>query len=187
MTSTAGAAIDGGAGLTTSTTGGAGLTSAAGGAPCGACAIATIDIAANTTASRVLTSNHRFFILLPYKSLQFPVVLDARPCALGPAVHGGRLELAYSKPGSGGFIEAPVAGRALDLAFQHLAVDVDPEGQRHQAGFVGAYRGGRVSWLRAGGRVHDSRSPCRHPRRRDRHRGRRRHHRRDRRWQLHRN
>src|SRR5205809_5974489 len=43
MTSTAGAAIAGGAGLTTSTTGGAGLTSAAGGAPCGACASATID------------------------------------------------------------------------------------------------------------------------------------------------
>src|SRR6266480_895977 len=147
MTSTAGAAIDGGAGFTTSTTGGAGLTSAAGG-PCGACAIATIGIAANTTASSVLASNHRFFILLLDKSLQFPVVLDARPCALGPAVHGSRLELADSKPGSGGFIEAPVAGRALDLAFQHLAVNVDKEGQRHQAGFVGAYRGCRVRGLR---------------------------------------
>src|SRR6267143_5675001 len=132
MTSTAGAAIGGGAGLTTSITVGAGLTSAAGGAPCGACAIATIDVAANTTASRILTSNHLFFILLLYKSLQFPVVLDARPCALGPAVHGSRLELAYSKPGSGRFIAAPVAGRALDPAFQHLAVDVDKEGQRHQ-------------------------------------------------------
>src|SRR6266480_3908172 len=165
MTSVAGAAIGGGAGLTTSTTGGAGLTSAAGGgAPCGACAIATIDSAANTTASRTLMSNHRFFILLLCKSLQFLVVLDARPCALGPAVHGSRLELAYSKPGSGRFIEAPVAGRALDLAFQHLAVDVYQEGQRHQAGFVGAYRGCRVRGLRAGARVHDSRSPCRHPR-----------------------
>src|SRR6266513_6525716 len=175
MTSVAGAATGGGAGLITSTTGGAGLTSAAGGgAPCGACAIATTDSAANTTASRILTSNHRFFILLLDKSLQFPVVLDARPCALGPAVHGSRLELADSKPGSGGFIEAPVAGRALDFAFQHLAVDVDKEGQRHQAGFVGAYRGGRVGRLRAGARVHHSGSPYRrHPRRRERHRGRR--------------
>src|SRR5436309_7756050 len=146
MTSVAGAAIGGGAGLTTSTTGGAGLTSAAGGAPCGACALATIDIAANTIASRILTSNHRFSILSLFKSLQFPVVLDARPCALGLAVHGSRLELAYSKPGSGRFIEAPVAGRALDPAFQHLAVYVDKEGQRHQAGFVGAYRGSWVGW-----------------------------------------
>src|SRR5712691_4582607 len=154
MTSVAGAAIGGGAGLTTSTTGGAGLTSAAGGAPCGACAIATIDSAASTATSRILTSNHRFFILLLCKSLQFPVVLDARPCALGPAVHGSRRELAYSKPGSGRFIEAPVAGRALDLAFQHPAVDVDQAGQRHQAGFVGAYRGGRVGRLRAAARVH---------------------------------
>src|SRR5437867_2772710 len=120
MTSTAGAAIGGGAGLTTSTTGGAGLTSAGGGAPCGACALATIDIAANTVASRILTSNHRFSILSLFKSLQFPVVLDARPCALGPAVHSGRRELAYSKPGSCRFVEAPVAGRALDLALQHL-------------------------------------------------------------------
>src|SRR6267143_4913701 len=172
MTSVAGAAIAGGAGLTTSTTGGAGLTSAPGGAPCGACALATIDIAANTIASRILTSNHRLFILLLCKSLQFPVVLDARPCALGPAVHGSRRELAYSKPGSCRFIEAPVAGRALDLAFQHPAVDVDQEGQRHQADFVGAYRGGWVRRLRAASRVHHSRSPCRrrHPRRRDRHR-----------------
>src|SRR5437867_1806018 len=176
MTSTAGAAIGGGAGLTTSTTGGAGLTSAGGGAPCGACAIATMDSAASTATSRILTSNHRFSILSLFKSLQFPVVLDARPCALGPAVHGSRLELAYSKPGSGRFIEAPVTRRALDLAFQHLAVDVDQEGQRHQAGFVGTYRGGRVCRLRAGARVHDSRSPCRHPWRRDRYRGRRWHH-----------
>src|SRR5438309_4839735 len=177
MTST-GAATGGGAGLTTSITGGAGLTSAAGGgAPCGACAIATTDSAANTTASRILMSNHRFFILLPCKSLQFPVVLDARPCALSPAVHGSRRELAYSKPGSCRFVEAPVAGRALDLAFQYLAVDVDQEGQRHQAGFVGAYRGGWVRRLRAASRVHHSGRPHRrrHPRRRDRHRGRRRH------------
>src|SRR6267143_6817121 len=178
MTSVAGASIAGGAAFTTSTTGG-GLSSAGRGAPCDPCAIATIDIAAKTTASRILTSNHRLFILLLYKSFQFPVVLDARPCALWPAVHGSRLELAYSKPGSGRFIQAPVAGRALDPAFQHLAVYVYKEGQRHQAGFVGAYRGGRVGWLRAGARVHDSRSPCRHPRRRDRHRGRCRHHRGD--------
>src|SRR5712691_4488211 len=176
MTSVTGAATGGGAGLTTSTTGGACLTSAAGGgAPCGACAIATIDSAASTATSRILTSNHRFFILLLCKSLQFPVVLDARPCALRPAVHGSRRELAYSKPGSCRFIEAPVAGRALDPAFQYLAVDVDKEGQRHEADLVGAYRGGWVRRLRAASRVHHRGSPYRrrHPRRRDRHRGRR--------------
>src|SRR5882724_1970328 len=161
MTSVAGAAIGGGAGLTTSITVGAGLTSAGGGAPCGACASATIDSPASTTASRILTSNHRFSILSLFKSFQFPVVLDARPCALGPAVHGGRPELAYPKPGSCRFIEPPVAGRALDLAFQHPAVDVDKEGQRHQAGFVGAYRGGRVGRLRAAARVHHRGRPYR--------------------------
>src|SRR6266436_1722880 len=98
MTSVTGAAIGGGAGFTTSITVGAGLTSAGGGAPCGACASATIDSPASTTASRILTSNHRFSILSLFKSLQFPVVLDARPCPLGPAVHGSRRELAYASP-----------------------------------------------------------------------------------------
>src|SRR6266849_2445174 len=97
MTSIAGAVIGGGAGLTTSTTGGAGLTSAAGGAPCGACAIATIDSAASTATSRTLTSNHRFFILLLCKSLQFPVVVNTRPSALRPAVDRRRPESACSQ------------------------------------------------------------------------------------------
>src|SRR6266446_413502 len=98
MTSVTGAAIGGGAGLTTSTTGG-GLTSAPGGAPCGACALATIDIAANTIASRILTSNHRLFILLPCKSLDFPVVVNTRPSALRPALYRRRPELARSQRG----------------------------------------------------------------------------------------
>src|SRR6266850_6648994 len=97
MTSVAGATIGGGAAFTTSTTGGAGLTSAAGGAPCGACAIATIGSAASTATSRILTSNHRFFILLPCKSLDFPVVVNARPCAFRPAVDRRRPEPACSQ------------------------------------------------------------------------------------------
>src|SRR6267143_3687952 len=124
MTSVAGAAIAGGAALTTSTTGG-GLTSAGGGAPCGACAIATIDSAASTATTRILTSNHRFFILLLCKSLDFPVVVNARPSALRPAVDRRRPELACSQRGPCRLIQAAIAGRALYLALQHLAVYVD--------------------------------------------------------------
>src|SRR5436190_10925547 len=118
MTSTAGAAIGGGAGLTTSTTGGAGLTSAGGGAPCRACALATMDSAASTATTGNLTSNHRLFILLLCKSLDFPVVVNARPCALRPAVDRRRPELACSQRGPCRLIQAAIAGRALDLALQ---------------------------------------------------------------------
>src|SRR5256885_15456995 len=97
MPSTAGAAIAGGAAFTTSTTGG-GLTSApGGGAPCGACAIATMDSAASTATTRNLTSNHRLFILVLCKSLDFPVVIDARPRALPPAVDRRRPALGCSQ------------------------------------------------------------------------------------------
>src|SRR5882762_2328342 len=95
MTSVAGAATGGGAGLSTSITGG--LTSAGGGAPCGACAIATIECAASTATTGILTSNHRLFILLLCKSLDFPVVVNARPCALRPAVDRRWPERAWAR------------------------------------------------------------------------------------------
>src|SRR5882762_9986220 len=176
MTSVAGAAIGGGAALTTSTTGGAGLTSAAGGAPCGACAIATIDSAASTTTSRILTSNHRFFILLLCKSLDFPVVVNARPSALGPAVDRRRPELACSQRGPCRLIQAAIAGRALDLALQHPAIHVDEKVQPHDAPFVRAQRGRRVRRLLAPPGVDDRPGALdRRSRRRNRHRRRRRH------------
>src|SRR6267142_794491 len=144
MTSTAGAAA-----FTTSTTGG-GLTSApGGGAPCGACAIATMDSAASTATSRILTSNHRFFILLLCKSLDFPVVVNARPCALRPAVDRRRPELACSQRGPCRLIQAAIAGGALDLALQHLAVHIDEKAQPHDAPFVRAQRGRRIRRLLA--------------------------------------
>src|SRR3989442_161388 len=131
MTPTAGAAIAGGAAFTTSTTGG-GLTSApGGGAPCGACAIATMDSAASTATTRILTSNHRLFILLLCKSLDFPVVVNARPCALRPAVDRRRPELACSQRGPCRLIQAAIAGGALDLALQHPAVHIDEKAQPH--------------------------------------------------------
>src|SRR5882762_1729812 len=167
MTSVAGAAIGGGAALTTSTTGGAGLTSAAGGAPCGACAIATIDSAASTTTSRILTSKHRFFILLLCKSLDFPVVVNARPSARRP-------ELACSQRGPCRLIQAAIAGRALDLALQHPAIHVDEKVQPHDAPFVRAQRGRRVRRLLAPPGVDDRPGALnRRCRRRNRHRRRR--------------
>src|SRR6267378_6358658 len=189
MTSVAGAAMGGGAGLTTSITGGAGLTSAAGGgAPCGACAIATIDSAANTTASRILTSNHRFFILLLCKSLDFPVVVNARPSALRPAVDRRRPEPACSQRGPCRLIQTAIAGRALDLALQHLAVHVDEKVQPHDASFVRAQRGRRIRRLLASRGVDNRRGALlgRRPWRRNRHRRWRWHHRDDCRWELHR-
>src|SRR2546428_6381584 len=144
MTSTAGAAIAGGAAFTPSTTGG-GLTSApGGGAPCGACAIATMDSAASTATTRILTSNHRLFILLLCKSLDFPVVVNARPCALRPAVDRRRPELACSQRGPCRLIQAAIAGGALDLALQHPAVHIDEKAQPHHAPFVRAQRCRRI-------------------------------------------
>src|SRR5207249_7931346 len=188
MTSVAGAAIAGGAAFTTSTTGG-GLTSApGGGAPCGACAIATMDSAASTATTRILTSNHRLFILLLCKSLDLPVVINARPCALRPAVDRRRPELACSQRGPCRLIQAAVAGRALDLALQHLAVHIDEKAQPHDAPFVRAQRGRRIRRLLASPGVDDRPGALdRRSRRRNRHRRRRLHHGGDgRRW-LHRN
>src|SRR6267143_6013622 len=178
MTSGAGAVIAGGAGLTTSTTGGAGLTSAAGGAPCGACAIATIECAASTATSRILTSNHRLFILLLCKSLEFPVVVNARPCALRPAVDRRRPELACSQRGPCRLIQAAIAGGALDLALQHPAVHIDEKAQPHDAPFVRAQRGRRIRRLLASPGVDHRRGALRRrrSRRRNRHRRRRWHH-----------
>src|SRR6267142_2545476 len=149
MTSVAGAAIGGGDALTTSITVGAGLTSAAGGAPCGACAIATIGSAASTATSRIFTSNHRFVILLPCKSLDFPVVVNARPSALRPAVDRRRPEPARSQGDPCRLIQAAIAGRALDLALQHPAIDIDEKVQPHDAPFVRAQRGRRIRRLLA--------------------------------------
>src|SRR5207244_4435323 len=116
-------------GFATSTTGGAGLTSPAGGVPCGACAIATIGSAASTATTRILTSNHRLFILVLCKSLDFPVVVDARPGALRPAVDRRRPELACSQRGPCRLIQAAIAGGALDLALQHPAVHIAEKAQ----------------------------------------------------------
>src|SRR5229473_7842535 len=191
MTSVAGAATGGGAAFTTSTTGGAGLTSAAGGAPCGACAIATIGSAASTATSRILTTNHRFFILLLCKSLDFPVVVNARPSALRPAVDRRRPELARSQRGLCRLIQTAIAGRALDLALQHPAIHVDEKVQPHDAPFVRAQRGRGIWRLLASPSVDHRRgallSRRRRGRRRNRHRWRRRHHRGDRRGELRRN
>src|SRR5256885_2707276 len=179
MTSTAGAAIAGGAAFTTSTTGG-GLTSApGGGAPCGACAIATMDSAASTATTRILTSNHRLFILLLCKSLDFPVVVNARPCALRPAVDRRRPELACSQRGPCRLIQAAIAGGALDLALQHPAVDIDEKAQPHDAPFVRAQRGRRIRRILASPGADDRRRALggrprraqRHPRRRLHHGG----------------
>src|SRR6266850_8532210 len=169
MTSTAGAAA-----FTTSTTGG-GLTSApGGGAPCGACAIATMDSAASTATTRILTSNHRFFILLLCKSLDFPVVVNPRPSALRPAVDRRRLEPACSQRDPCGLIQAAVAGGALDLALQHLAVHIDEKAQPHDAPFVRAQRGRRIRRLVASPSVDDRPGALdRRCRRRNRHRRRR--------------
>src|SRR3989441_9508707 len=178
MTSTAGAAIAGGAAFTTSTTGG-GLTSApSGGAPCGACAIATTDSAASTATTRILTSNHRLFILLLCKSLDFPVVVNARPCALPPAVDRRRPELACSQRGPCRLIQAAIAGGALDLALQHPAVHIDEKAQPHDAPFVCAQRGRRIRRLLASAGVDDRRRALRRRRtpRRNRPRRRRLHH-----------
>src|SRR2546428_634041 len=188
MTSTAGAAIAGGAAFTTSTTGG-GLTSApGGGAPCGACAIATMDSAASTATTRILTSNHRLFILLLCKSLDFPVVVNTRPGALRPAVDRRRPELACSQCGPCRLIQAAIAGGALDLALQHPAVHIDEKAQPHDAPFVRAQRGRRIRRLLASRGVDDRAGALdRRRRRRNRHRRRRLHHGGDgRRW-LHRN
>src|SRR6267143_3918572 len=177
MTSVAGAAIGGGAALTTSTTGGAGLTSAAGGAPCGACAIATIDSAASTATTGILTSNHRFFILLLCKSLDFPVVVNARPSALRPAVDRRRPELACSQRGPCRLIQAAIAGRAVDLALQHPAVHIDEKAQPHDAPFVRAQRGRGIRRLLASPGVDDRPGALdRRSRRWNRHRRRRLHH-----------
>src|SRR6267143_4009570 len=171
MTSTAGAAA-----FTTSTTGGAGLTSAAGGAPCGACAIATIECAASTATSRILTSNHRLFILLLCKSLEFPVVVNARPCALRPAVDRRWPELACPQRGPCRLIQAAIAGGALDLALQHPAVHIDEKAQPHDAPFVRAQRGRRIRRLLASPGVDDRPGALhRRSRRRNRHRRRRLH------------
>src|SRR3989441_3389307 len=175
MTSVAGAARGGGAGFATSTTGG-GLTSVAGGAPCGACAIATMDSAASTATTRILTSNHRLFILVLCKSLDFPVVVDARPGALRPAVDRRRPELACSQRGPCRLIQAAIAGGALDLALQHPAVHIDEKAQPHDAPFVRAQRGRRIRRLLASPGVDDRRGALgRRRRRRNRHRP----------WRLH--
>src|SRR5882762_5089379 len=172
MTSVAGAATGGGAGLTTSITGG--LTSAGGGAPCGACAIATIDSVASTATTGILTSNHRLFILLLCKSLEFPVVVNARPGALRPAVDRRRPELACSQRGPCRLIQAAIAGRAVDLALQHPAVHIDEKAQPHDAPFVRAQRGRRVRRLLASPGVDDRPGALnRRCRRRNRHRRRR--------------
>src|SRR5256884_7770176 len=177
MTSTAGAAIAGGGAFTTSTTGG-GLTPATGGGtPCRACAIATMDSAASTATTRILTSNHRLFILLLCKSLDFPVVVNARPCALRPAVDRRRPELACSQRGPCRLIQAAIAGGALDLALQHPAVHIDEKAQPHDAPFVRAQRGRRIRRLLASRGVDDRRGALgRRSRRRNRHRRRRLHH-----------
>src|SRR5438309_10524954 len=188
MTSTAGAAIAGGAAFTTSTTGG-GLTSApGGGAPCGACAIATMDSAASTATTRILTYNHRLFILLLCKSLDFPVVVNARPSALRPAVDRRRPELACSQRGPCRLIQAAIAGGALDLALQHPPVHIDEKAQPHDAPFVRAQRGRRIRRLLASRGVDDRPGALDRRRRRgNRHRRRRLHHGGDgRRW-LYRN
>src|SRR5438876_470107 len=187
MTSVAGAARGGGAGFATSTTGG-GLTSVAGGAPCGACAIATMDSAASTATTRILTSNHRCFKLVLCKSLDFPVVVDARPGALRPAVDRRRPELACSQRGPCRLIQAAIAGGALDLALQAPAVHIDEKAQPHDAPSVRAQRGRRIRRLLASRGVDDRPGALdRRRRRRNRHRRRRLHHGGDgRRW-LHRN
>src|SRR5205809_383253 len=131
-----------------------------------ACAIATIDIAANTTASRILTSNHRLFILLLCKSLDFPVVVDARPGALRPAVDRRRPELACSQRGPCRLIQAAIAGGALDLALQHPAVHIDEKAQPHDAPFVRAQRGRRIRRLLASPGVDDRRGALGRRRRR---------------------
>src|SRR5437879_13351704 len=103
-----------------------------------------MDSAASTATTRILTSNHRLFILLLCKSLDFPVVVNARPCTLRPAVDRRRPELACSQRGPCRLIQAATAGRARDLALPDTAVHIDEKAQPHDAPFVRAQRGSRV-------------------------------------------
>src|SRR3989442_700176 len=139
--------------------------------------LATIDSAATTATTRILTSNPRLFILVLCKSLDFPVVVDARPGALRPAVDRRRPELACSQRGPCRLIQAAIAGGALDLALQHPAVHIDEKAQPHDAPFVRAQRGRRIRRLLASPGVDDRRGALgRRRRRRNPHRRRRLHH-----------
>src|SRR3989442_7449307 len=136
-----------------------------------------MDSAASTATTRILTSNDRLFILLLCKSLDFPVVVNARPCALRPAVDRRRPELACSQRGPCRLIQAAIAGGALDLALQHPAVHIDEKAQPHDAPFVRAQRGRRIRRLLASRGVDDRRGALgRRRRRRNRHRRGRLHH-----------
>src|SRR5258708_27958429 len=183
MTSVAGAAT-GGAGFTTSTIEGAGLTSAAGGGPCGACAIASLCAANSVTIKKPSSTNHFAFMFALRGKPE--VELDHGPGPLRFSVDNGRLGLAIAQPFLCDVVEPPVSGRALHFAFENPSVRVNEDTEPYRPGLARPPRSHRIGGLFAIGpsrRADDRGGRCRGRRNRRGRRGR--YHRCDRGRRLH--
>src|SRR5437773_11007819 len=103
-----------------------------------------MDSAASTATTRILTSNHRLFILLLCKSLDLPVVVNARPCALRPAVDRRRPELPSPQRGPSPLTQAAIAGEPLDLPPQPPPAHTEEKPQPHNPPFFRPTRAARI-------------------------------------------